>query len=147
MQEQFLQNDVKQKCSYLTRRNRLSYMTSQQCCGSESAWIRFILVAGSATKSKAGSESVSKSKFRSRESSKTWSYGGSRTLTMEAWRLKMEPQRVCIPIVAHLYHFDEEQDPDPDPDSHQCVKRDPNPRHSVSDPQHYFALQTLSFIF
>jgi hypothetical protein len=47
-----------------------------------------------------------------------WSRGGS----------------VCIPIVAHLHHFDEEQDPDPDP------------HHNVLDPQHYFALQTLSLI-
>jgi hypothetical protein len=33
---------------------------------------------------------------------------------MEAWRLKMEPQRVCRPLVAD-YHFDSEQDSDPDP--------------------------------
>jgi hypothetical protein len=30
-------------------------------------------------------------------------------------RLKLEPYRVCRPVVAHLHHFDEEQDPDPDP--------------------------------
>jgi hypothetical protein len=30
-------------------------------------------------------------------------------LTMEAWRLKMEPWRVCRQVIAH---FDEEQDPD-----------------------------------
>jgi hypothetical protein len=32
---------------------------------------------------------------------------------MEAWRLKMEPWRVYITVVADSYHFDEEQDPDP----------------------------------
>ncbi len=53
----------------------------------------------------------------------------------------MEPWRVCIPIVVHLHHFDEEQDPDPDP--HQYEKRD----HSVSVPKHYFAIRTISFIF
>ncbi len=34
------------------------------------------------------------------------------TLTMEAWRLKMEPNK---PMDAHAYHFDEEQDPGPVP--------------------------------
>jgi hypothetical protein len=37
------------------------------------------------------------------------SRGGSRTLTMDAWRLKMEPWRV----VADSNHFDKEQDSDP----------------------------------
>ncbi len=32
---------------------------------------------------------------------------------MEAWRLKMEPWRVCWPVVEDSQHFDEEQDPDP----------------------------------
>jgi hypothetical protein len=36
-----------------------------------------------------------------------------RTLTMEAWRLKMEPWTVYRPVVADFYHFDEEQDPVP----------------------------------
>jgi hypothetical protein len=38
---------------------------------------------------------------------------GPWTLTVEAWRLKMEPWRVCRPVVADSHHFDEEQDPDP----------------------------------
>jgi hypothetical protein len=33
--------------------------------------------------------------------------------TMEAWRLKIEPWRVCSPVVADSHHFDEKQDPDP----------------------------------
>ncbi len=39
--------------------------------------------------------------------------GGSWTLTMEAWRLKIEPWRVCSPVVADSHLFDEKQDPDP----------------------------------
>jgi hypothetical protein len=43
-----------------------------------------------------------------------WSQGEPRTLTLEAWRLKMEPWRVCMrDVVAFLHHSDEEQDPDP----------------------------------
>jgi hypothetical protein len=48
---------------------------------------------------------------------------------MEACRLKMEPWKVCIPVVANSHHLDEEQDPtDPrlseksDPDSHEREK-------------------------
>ncbi len=37
---------------------------------------------------------------------------------MEAWK-------VCIPVVANLLHFDEEQDPDPDP--HESKRLDPDP--------------------
>jgi hypothetical protein len=37
------------------------------------------------------------------------------TLKKEAWRLKMEPWRVCRPVVAGSLHFDKEQDPDLDP--------------------------------
>jgi hypothetical protein len=33
---------------------------------------------------------------------------------MEAWRLNMEPWKVCRPVV-DSHHFDEEQDPEPDP--------------------------------
>ncbi len=36
-------------------------------------------------------------------------------LTMEAWRLKMNPKRICRPVVADSHHFDEELDLDPDP--------------------------------
>jgi hypothetical protein len=35
-----------------------------------------------------------------------------RKLTLEAWRLKKEPWRVCRPVVADSYHFVEEQDAD-----------------------------------
>jgi hypothetical protein len=42
------------------------------------------------------------------------------TLTMEARMLKMEPWRVCRPVVAESYNFDEEQDPD----SHQSETRE-----------------------
>ncbi len=41
-----------------------------------------------------------------------WSCVGPRTITMEAWRLKMEPWRVCRPIFADSQHFDDEQDPE-----------------------------------
>ncbi len=54
-------------------------------------------------------------------------------IKMEPWRalyapnrgmrLKMEPRRVCRPVVADLHHFDEEQDPDP----HQSEKSGPDP--------------------
>ncbi len=49
---------------------------------------------------------------------------------MEAWRLKIEPWRVCRPVNADLHHFvfDEEQDPDPEP--HQSEKSDPDLRQS-----------------
>jgi hypothetical protein len=43
---------------------------------------------------------------------------------MEAWRIKMEPWRVCRTVVADSHHFDEEQDPDPDP--HLSEKLDPD---------------------
>jgi hypothetical protein len=44
-----------------------------------------------------------------------WRLGGPWMLTMEARRLKMEPWRVCRPVAADSYYFDEEQDPDLDP--------------------------------
>jgi hypothetical protein len=62
---------------------------------------------------KAGSGSALKSTFRSFRGSKL-SPEESRTLTMEAWRLKMEPLRACITGVADLLNFGEEEDPDPD---------------------------------
>jgi hypothetical protein len=34
------------------------------------------------------------------------------TLTMEAWRLKIQPW-VCRPLAGDSHHFDEEPDPDP----------------------------------
>jgi hypothetical protein len=34
------------------------------------------------------------------------------TLILEAWRLRMEPLRVCRPVVADSNYFDK-QDPDP----------------------------------
>jgi hypothetical protein len=46
------------------------------------------------------------------------------TLTMEAWRLKMEPWRFYRPLVADSHNFSDEQDLDPgpydgsDPDPH-----------------------------
>ncbi len=42
-------------------------------------------------------------------------------LIVEAWRLSMEPGRVCSPLVAGSHYFDEELDPDP----HQNEKSDP----------------------
>ncbi len=94
----------------------LLFDTLCQCCGLGSTWIRIIfgiwirirthirVKAGSALKSKVESLRGSKS-----------SRGGPWTLTMEAWKLKIEPWRVCRPLVADSYHFDEELDPDPDP--------------------------------
>jgi hypothetical protein len=38
---------------------------------------------------------------------------GRGLLTIEAWKLKMEPWRVCRPVIANSHHFDEEQDTDP----------------------------------
>jgi hypothetical protein len=38
---------------------------------------------------------------------------GPSTLTLEAWRLEMEPLRVYRPVIAGLHHSDEAQDPDP----------------------------------
>jgi hypothetical protein len=59
------------------------------------------------------------------------------TITTEAYSLKMEPWRVCKPVVADLHHFhhDAEQEPDPNqrqsvklvPDPHQNEKWDPDP--------------------
>jgi hypothetical protein len=53
-------------------------------------------------------------------------------------RLKMEPWRVCRPMVADSHHFNEEQDPDlnppwiekPDPEPHLSEKRDPD-QHQI----------------
>jgi hypothetical protein len=79
----------------------LRYDTSKGC-GSGSAWIRIILGSriGIKSKSKSGSwsESASDSKFKSCVGSK-WSNHGQWTLTIEAWRLEMEPCRVCRPVV------------------------------------------------
>jgi hypothetical protein len=53
------------------------------------------------------------------------------TLTMEAWRLEMEPQRFCRAVVADSHNFDtdphlrEKLDPDPhesDPNRQPCSK-------------------------
>jgi hypothetical protein len=49
------------------------------------------------------------------------------TLTVEAWRLKMEPWMVCRPVVADSHHSDEKQDPNP----HLSEKSD----HCNADPQ------------
>jgi hypothetical protein len=40
-----------------------------------------------------------------------WSRRESRTLTIEAWRHKMESWRVCRLGVADCHHFDENPDP------------------------------------
>jgi hypothetical protein len=42
-----------------------------------------------------------------------WGRGVLGKLTLETWRLEMEPLRFCIPVVVDMHHFDEEQDPDP----------------------------------
>jgi hypothetical protein len=39
---------------------------------------------------------------------------------MEAWRLKIESWRVCMPVVSDLHNFIDEQSTDPDP--HQCQR-------------------------
>jgi hypothetical protein len=50
---------------------------------------------------------------------------------MKAWRLKIEPLRVCRPVVSDWHQIDEKQDPDPDPHQsririlYQSEKRDP----------------------
>jgi hypothetical protein len=44
---------------------------------------------------------------------------------MEAWRLKIEPWSVYIPVVADSHYFDEEQDQGPD--SPESEKLDPDP--------------------
>jgi hypothetical protein len=36
-------------------------------------------------------------------------------LTIEAWSLKMEPWRVCRPMVSDSHKFEEELDPVPNP--------------------------------
>jgi hypothetical protein len=38
------------------------------------------------------------------------------TLILEAWRLRMEPLRVCRPVVADLNQFVEEEEEDLNPD-------------------------------
>jgi hypothetical protein len=76
-------------------------------CISEKSWIR-IHIRG---KSGSGSRSALKSKFRSFRGSK-WRYGGPLTLTMEAWRLKMEPWRVHRPVIVDSHDW-WEQEPDP----------------------------------
>ncbi len=51
------------------------------------------------------------------------------------WRLETQNGtiEVCMPVVSHLHHCDEEQDPDPEP--HQSDRSDPDPHHSKrSDP-------------
>jgi hypothetical protein len=57
-----------------------------------------------------------------------WSLGGSVrvpwALIMDAWRLKMEPWRVCRPEIADSNLCDEEQEPDPQ----QSEKRDLDPQ-------------------
>jgi hypothetical protein len=56
--------------------------------------------------------------------------GGSWTLTIEAWMLKMESCRVYRPVVEDSHHFDEEQDTDTDPhphDPHLIEKLEPDP--------------------
>jgi hypothetical protein len=94
---------------------------------------------GSALFLEAGPESGSalKSKFKSFRGlkySREWPW----TLTMEAWRFKMEPWRVYRPVVADSHYFAEELDPDP----HYSKKLDPDPdqdRHQHdANPQHWF---------
>jgi hypothetical protein len=57
---------------------------------------------------KAKSGSALKSKFSGFKGLK-FSRGGPWTLTMEAWRIKMKPCRICRPVVADSNHFDEEE--------------------------------------
>jgi hypothetical protein len=48
-------------------------------------------------------------KLQALQRAKKLSQSGPWTLTLEAWRLKMGPQRLCRSVVADLHHFDEEQ--------------------------------------
>jgi hypothetical protein len=64
--------------------------------------------SGSVLESEAGSESALQSDFRSFRGTKH-SSGGPWTLTIEDWRLKMEPWRVYRPVFEDSHHFDEEQ--------------------------------------
>ncbi len=50
---------------------------------------------------------------------------------MEAMRLKMEPWRVCRPVVADLYHFGETRSGPIDPDPHHSEQSDPDPHQSI----------------
>ncbi len=50
----------------------------------------------------------------------------ARDAILEALRLKMEPWRVCILVVADSHHFNEKQVPE----THQCEKSDPDPHES-----------------
>jgi hypothetical protein len=50
---------------------------------------------------------------------------------MEAWKLRMEPWRVFIPVIADSHHLNEEQDPHP----HDSEKMNPDPHLSDADPQ------------
>ncbi len=57
-----------------------------------------------------------------------------------AMRLTKEPGKVCRPVVADSYHFDEEPDPDQtkkqDADPHQSEKQDPKPHKRDMNAQH-----------
>jgi hypothetical protein len=64
------------------------------------SWIRIRM----AWECKVGSGSAIKYKFRSFRGS-DWSCGGPGTLTMEAWRLKIEPWRVSGPVIADSHHL------------------------------------------
>ncbi len=51
---------------------------------------------------------------------------------------KMEPQRICKPLVTDWHHVGEEQDLDPNLDPHQSDKLDPDSQQSEADPQRWF---------
>ncbi len=55
-----------------------------------------------------GSASVWKAGPRSASKSKGWIRIRIKFKIQELWRLKMEPWRVCLPMVAGLHHFNEE---------------------------------------
>jgi hypothetical protein len=54
---------------------------------------------------------------------------GLQTLTMEVWRLKMEPWKTCGQVVADLQHFDKDPDlsENSDQDPHLSEKMDTDP--------------------
>jgi hypothetical protein len=54
------------------------------------------------------------------------------TLTIEAWRIKMELLRVCTVGQWNSHQFDEEQDLDPDPHLSEKSDSDPHWRESGS---------------
>ncbi len=87
------------KVPVLQRKRRVFYKKADENKRFDGLWIQIRIRLGSCTLirirgKKAASGSALKSKFKSLRSS-TRSREGKWTLTMESWRRKMEPRRVC----------------------------------------------------